>query len=72
MLLSGKELSDFEDADFMLDQFPKAKALIDDRGSDVNLFLNAMMARGIASFIESKVIRTMPLAQDKVLYHHRY
>jgi transposase len=73
MLLSEGQMSDYKGAALMIDAFPKAKALLGDRGYDANWFRAALAERGIAACIPSKINRKELIPHDTVLYrqHHR-
>lgn len=55
----------------MIDAFPKAKALLADRGYDSDRFRYALAERGIAACIPSKTNRKVPIRQDTALYRQR-
>ncbi|SDR68044.1 Transposase DDE domain-containing protein [Erythrobacter sp. HL-111] len=57
MLLSEGQMSDYKGAALMIDAFPKAKALLADRGYDADWFRAALEQRGIAPCIPSKANR---------------
>ena len=72
MLLSEGQMSDYKGAGLMIDAFPRAKALLADRGYDVDWFRAALKKRGIAACIASKTNRKVPIAHDAVLYRQRH
>lgn len=72
MLLSEGQMSDYTGAALMLDAWPKAKALLGDRGYDADWFREALIARGIAACIPSKINRKVPIPHDPVLYRQRH
>jgi len=72
MLLSEGQMSDYTGAALMLDALPKAKALLGDRGYDADWFREALIARGIAACIPSKINRKVPIPHDPVLYRQRH
>jgi transposase len=72
MLLSEGQMSDCKDAALMIDAFPKAKALLADRGYDADWFCHALAERGIAACIPSKTSRKVPIPHDTVLYRQRH
>ena len=72
MLLSEGQMSDYKGAALMIDAFPKAKALLGDRGYDANWFRAALAERGIAACIPSKINRKEPIPHDTVLYRQRH
>lgn len=67
MLLSEGQMSDYKGAALMIDAFPRAKALLADRGYDADWFRTALDARGIAACIPSKANRKVPIPHDAVL-----
>jgi transposase len=50
LLLSEGQMSDYKGAALMIDAFPKAKALLGDRGYDADWFRAALIARCYAGF----------------------
>ena len=72
MLLSEGQMSDFKGAALMFKAFPKAKALLGDKGYDADWFRAALADQGIAACIPSKANRKVPIAHDKVLYRQRH
>ncbi len=64
MLLSEGQMSDKKRAALMIDAFPKAKALLADRGYDADWFRHALAERGIAACIPSKTNRKVPIPHD--------
>ena len=67
MLLSEGQMSDFKGAALMIDAFPKAKALLGDKGYDADWFREALAERGVAACIPSKSNRKLPISHDPVL-----
>lgn len=61
MLLSEGQMSDYKGAALMIDAFPKAKALLADRGYDADWFRHALAERGITACIPSKTNRKVPI-----------
>ncbi len=57
MLLSEGQMSDYKGAALMIDAFPKAKALLGDKGYDADWFRQALTERGITPCIPSKANR---------------
>ena len=47
MLLSEGQMSDYKGAALMIDAFPKAKALLGDKGYDADWLRQALIERGI-------------------------
>ena len=56
----------------MIDAFPKAKALLADKGYDADRFRAALEQRGIAPCIPSKTNPKVPIPHDTVLYRLRH
>ena len=57
MLLSEEQMSDFRGAALMIGAFPKAKALLGDKGYDADWFRAALANRNIDACIPSKANR---------------
>ena len=72
MLLSEGQMSDYKGAALMIDAFPKAKALLADRGYDADGFRHAFAQRGITACIPSKTNRKIPTPHDTTLYRQRH
>lgn len=72
MLLSEGQMSDFKGAALMIDAFPKAKALLGDKGYDADRFREALAKRKIAACIPSKTNRKVHIPHDPVLYRRRH
>jgi transposase len=72
MLLSEGQMSDYKGAALMIDAFPKAAALLGDKGYDADWFRTALADRGIAACIPSKANRNVPIPHDTVLYRRRH
>ncbi len=72
MLLSEGQMSDYKGAALMIDAFPKARALLADRGYDADWFRTALAERGIAACIPPRKGRTKPASFDKQLYRQRH
>jgi transposase len=72
MLLSEGQMSDYKGAALIIDAFPKAKALLADRGYDADWFRAALTNRGIAACIPSKANRKVPIPHDVILYRRRH
>jgi transposase len=72
MLLSEGQMSDYKGAALMIDAFPKAKALLGDKGYDADWFRQALSKRGIAACIPSKANRKIQIDYDKTLYRQRH
>ena len=72
MLLSEGQMSDFRGAALMIGAFPKAKALLGDKGYDADWFRAALANRNIDACIPSKANRKVHIPHDKVLYRQRH
>ncbi len=72
MLLTEGQTSDYKGAALMLDALPKARAMLGDRGYDVDWFRNALTERGIAPCIPSKRNRNVQIPHDRTLYRQRH
>ena len=72
MLLSEGQMSDYKGAALMIDAFPKAKALLGDKGYDADWFRQALTERGITPCIPSKANRKIQIKYDKALYRQRH
>ncbi len=72
MLLSEGQMSDYKGAALMIDAFPKAKALLGDKGYDAGWFRQALADRGITPCIPSKTNRKVQIEYDKTLYRQRH
>jgi transposase len=65
-------MSDYKGAALMIDAFPKAKALLGDKGYDADWLRQALIDRGIAPCIPSKSNRKTQIDYDKTLYRQRH
>ena len=72
MLLSEGQMSDYKGAALMIDAFPKAKAMLGDKGYDADWFRQALTERGITPCIPSKANRKIQIDYDKALYRQRH
>jgi transposase len=72
LLLSEGQMSDYKGAALMIDAFPKAKALLGDKGYDADWLRKALIDRGIAPCIPSKSNRKIQIDYDKTLYRQRH
>jgi transposase len=72
MLLSEGQMSDYKGAALMLDAFPRAKAMLGDKGYDADWFRQALADRGIAPCIPPKANRKIQIDYDKTLYRQRH
>lgn len=71
MLLSEYLMSDSGDAALMIDAFPKAKALLDDKRYDADWFRDALAERKIEACIPSRSNRKAHIPRDVTLYRQR-
>lgn len=65
-------MSDYKGAACLLDDLPKAKELLADRGYDADWFRKALIERGITPCIPPRKNRGVQLAYDKTLYKQRH
>ena len=72
LLLTEGQVSDFKGAALMMDDLPKAKVMLGDRGYDADWFREALVRRGVAPCIPSKSNRKVPISHDKTLYRQRH
>ncbi len=72
MLLSEGQMSDFKGAALMIGAFPKAKAVLSDKGYDADWFREALAKRKIAACIPSKANREVHVPHHVVLYRQRH
>jgi transposase len=72
MLLSEGQMSDYKGAALMIDAFPKAHALLGDKGYDADWFRRALIERGITPCIPSKTNRKLTIPHDRILYRQRH
>jgi transposase len=72
MLLSEGQMSDYKGAALMIDAFPRAQALLADRGYDADWFRHALAERGINACIPSKTNRKVHIPHDAALYRKRH
>ena len=59
-------------AALIIDAFPKAKALLGDKGYDADWFRQALTERGITPCIPSKANRKIQIDHDKAIYRQRH
>ena len=71
MLLSEGQMSDYKGAALMIDAFPKAKALLADRGYDADWFREALKDKGIKPCIPGRKSRGKAVRYDKRRYKRR-
>ena len=65
-------MSDYKGAALMLSALPRAKTMLGDRGYDADWFRNALISRGIAPCIPSKINRKIQIPHDPMLYRQRH
>ena len=71
MLLSEGQMSDYKGAALMIEAFPRAKALLADRGYDADWFRDALKDKGIKPCIPGRKSRGKPIKHDKRRYKRR-
>ena len=72
MFLSGGQTSDYVGARALVEELPKSRALIADRGYDADWFRNALKSMGIAPCIPARRGRKRPIPHDPDLYRPRH
>lgn len=72
MLLSEGQVSDYKGEALMLDAFPKATALLADKGYDTDWFRAALADCKISACIPSKTNRKVQIPHDTTLYRQRH
>lgn len=72
MALTEGQASDYKGAALLLDQLPKAKDLLADRGYDSDWFRAALEAKGITPCIPPRKNRKVQIPYDKTLYKQRH
>ena len=72
LLLSAGQVSDYKGAALLMDELPKTKALLADRGYDADWLRDGLRAKGIRPYIPSRKNRKRALRYDKVLYKQRH
>ncbi|MDL2331895.1 IS5 family transposase [Brucella inopinata] len=72
LLLSEGQMSDYKGAAKMLYAFPKAKALLADKGYDADWFRDALAERKITAYIPSRANRKDVIPYDPALYKRRH
>lgn len=70
--LTAGQVSDYKGAQALLDELPKARALLADRGYDAAWFRESLKDHGIKPWIPSKKNRKQPASYDKALYKQRH
>ena len=71
LLLTAGQVSDYCEADTVLDALPEADVLIADKGYDSNRLRKALAERGIKSCIQGRANRKEPIIYDTELYKSR-
>ena len=72
MFLSQGATSDYKGARSLMDDLPKAKHLLADRGYDANWIRQTLRHKGIEPCIPPKKNRKVSIAYDKKLYRQRH
>ena len=70
--LTAGQTSDYKGAAVLIDQLPKAKEMLADRGYDADWFRNALIDKGIAPCIPPRKNRKVQHEYDKTLYKQRH
>ena len=65
-------MSDYKGAALLLDQLPKAKEMLGDRGYDADWFRHALIEKEITPCIPPKKNRKIQIEYDKTLYKQRH
>ena len=69
--MTAGQISDYTGAAALLDDLPKAKWLLGDRGYDADWFREALQAKGIKPCIPGRKSRLQPVKYDKRRYRRR-
>lgn len=69
--ITAGQVSDYTGAAALLDDLPKAKWMLADRGYDAEWFRNALEQKGITPCIPGRKSRSMPVKYDKRRYKRR-
>ena len=69
--MTAGQISDYTGAAALLDDLPKAKWLLGDRGYDADWFREALQAKGIKPCIPGRKSRLQPVKYDKRRYKRR-
>jgi len=69
--MTAGQVSDYTGAAALLDDLPKARWLLRDRGYDTDWFTDALQAKGIQPCIPGRRSRNEPVGYDKRCYHRR-
>lgn len=71
-LLSEGQISDFGGATLMIEAFPKAQALLGDKGYDADWFREALADREVEACLPLKSNHKIHIPQDTVPYRQLY
>ncbi|WP_454798533.1 IS5 family transposase [Novosphingobium lindaniclasticum] len=69
--ITAAQISDYTGAAALLDDLPKAKWMLADRGYDAEWFRDALEQKGIKPCIPGRKSRSMPVKYDKHRYKRR-
>ena len=69
--MTAGQVSDYTGAAAVLDDIPKARWLLGDRGYDADWFRDALQAKGIKPCIPGRKSHNEPVRYDKRRYRHR-
>lgn len=69
--ITAGQISDYTGAAALLDELPKAKWLLEDRGYDADWYRDALQAKGITPCIPGRKSRTTTIKYDKRRYKRR-
>lgn len=72
LFLTAGQTSDFKGAAVLIEQMPKARALIGDRGYDADWLRDALADRKMEACIPSKKNRKVQIPHDEVRYRRRH
>jgi transposase len=69
--MTAGQVSDYTGAAALLDDLPKARWLLGDRGYDADWFRDALQEKGIKACIPGRKSRSKPIKYDKRRYRSR-
>ena len=69
--ITAGQVSDYTGAAALLDDLPKAKWMLADRGYDADWFRDALEQKGIKPCIPGRTSRSLPVKYDKRRYKRR-
>ncbi len=69
--ITAGQVSDYTGAAALLDDLPKAKWMLADRGYDADWFRDALEQKGIKPCIPARKSRSLPFKYDKRRYKRR-